>query len=110
MGDEVKGIEGGQQELSLRALALNGHRQKPMPQRDPRPTGFAEGQGVLICRNVREPWEIEVVSEFAEIVFLIHHRSIQKIVDRGALELGGLLEKLANRWQVFTSASAGRFE
>ena len=76
MGDEVKGIEGGQKELSLRALALDGYGQKPMPQRDPRPAGFAEGQGVLIRWNVREPRKIEVVSEFAEIVFLIHHGRI----------------------------------
>ena len=81
-----------------------------MPQRDPRPAGFAERQGVFIRRDVRQPWQIEVVGEFAEIAFLIHHGGIEEIIDGGTLEQGGFLQELTDRWQVFTSASAGWFE
>jgi hypothetical protein len=50
------------------------------------------------------------VGEFAEIAFLIHHGGIEEIIDRGTLEQGGFLQELTDRWQVFTSASAGWFE
>jgi hypothetical protein len=81
-----------------------------VPQGDSRPTDLAEGRGVLIRRDVREPREIEVVGEFAEIAFLIHHRGVKEVVDGGALEESGFLQELADCGQVFASASAGWFE
>lgn len=85
MGDEIKGIEGRKDEFFLIAFTFDGHWQQTMFQGDSGSAGLAEWQRVFLGGNGVQPWDIQLLSEFAEIAFLIHDRRIQQVINRRSL-------------------------
>ncbi len=81
VGDEVEGVEGGEDEAALVAFAFDGDGEEAVFEGDAGAAGFTEGVGVFLCGDVFQPRDAEVFGEFAEVRFFIDESGVEEVID-----------------------------